>query len=109
MLSKKISVATAAILLCASVASPASAERVQFRYNTDELTTYAGAQAVYRRMETEAAFACGDESTRPIRVQILKERCTQRLLADWVKGADNTNLNRVYAEAQNRKKYASNE
>jgi len=109
MFKRTVFTTVVALALVSVTTLPANAERVQFRYSTTELTTDAGARAVYSRMEQAAAEACSDNTTRPIRVQKLKERCAARLLADWVEGADNGNLNKAYAEAQSRKQYAAND
>lgn len=99
-----IAISAAALATPAFAASP---DRIQLRYNTAELSTATGASKLYDRIQDEARQACSDNTTRPLRVKVLIERCEAQLVEDWVAQIDDARLNSIHAAAKGARDYAA--
>lgn len=79
--------------------APAQAGEFAFHYKASELSTSAGANAVYSRLRVKAAAACGSNEFRLMTVQYAAQVCANDLVTNIVGEIDAANLSAVHARA----------
>jgi UrcA family protein len=92
---------------CASLAllaTPASADRVNFTYNTDELRTIGGVNAVYKRIGDHSEALCREINVQPL---VRHKACVADLVDDFVASIDHPKLAAVHETARSEAQYAS--
>lgn len=95
---KRLSLVALAVFGVAASTPSFAADSVPFRYQASQLTTDAGAAAVYQRMTKAAADAC---STNDIAARMRGEiaACKSRLLSDWVAASGSERLADIHRQS----------
>ena len=102
----RLSITTACASL-ALLATPAFAERadmVEFTYNTDELKSSKGINALYERIEVRAEKLCRSVNARRDRHF---EECVDDLVDDFVASIDHPRLSAMHNKATDDARFAS--
>lgn len=88
-----------AFLAAAAFAPQAGAANVAFHYNTSELASTAGLNAVYSRINRRAENACMTNDLREVWRRNAEAACASALVEDIVSRIDNSSLSTLHAQA----------
>ena len=91
----------------ASICTTANANGITFHYNTSELASPAGLNAVYSRIQYRANAACSTNDPRALWRRSYEAKCEAELINDIVSKIDHAGLSAVHARAAGADRFAT--
>lgn len=95
-----IKIAAAGLAVSLALGAAASADEVSFGYQKSELTTPAGAEKLYERINARAHALCGVSEAKALYAKRVAESCADGLAEDFVDAIGDVRLDRAAAAAE---------